>query len=180
MSAAAWGSKMKKLMLLILFSVIVWAGHAALTAFDRYFPYGRMRETPAIRPYEKPLLVMEAGTVPVVDPEAVYLAMSGREIQSPVLPGDTQAILAGQIVYATFCRQCHGRDHDGNGTVGQSFSPLPPDLRSIRVQGIMDGVLFQHISYGVKDGRQPALSTTLRISDRWNVIAYIKSLAVRK
>ncbi len=36
-----------------------------------------MRETPAVRPYEKPLLVMEAGTVSVAEPEAVYRAMAG-------------------------------------------------------------------------------------------------------
>jgi len=97
------------------------------------------------------------------------------------LPGDAQAVLRGQTVYTTFCRPCHGGDHDGNGTVGQSFTPLPVDLRSSRVQELMDGVLFQHISYGGgSDGRQPALATTLRIGDRWRVIAYIKSIGVRK
>ena len=170
---------MKKLVLLIVLAACVWAGYAALMAYDRYFPYGRMRETPAVRPYEKPLLVMEAGTVSVAEPEAVYRAMQGRELQSPFLPGDSKAVLAGKDVYATFCQQCHGRNHDGNGTVGQSFSPLPADLRTSRVQGLMDGVLFQHISYGA-GGRQPALCTTLRINDRWNVIAYIKSSGVRK
>ena len=168
-------------MLLIMLAAFVWAGYAALMAYDRYFPYGRMRETPAVRPYEKPLLVMEAGTVSVADPEAGYRAMEGRELRSPILPGDAQAIARGQVVYATFCRQCHGREYDGNGTVGQSFTPLPTDLRSSRVQELMDGVLFQHISYGAgSDSRQPALATTIRIDDRWSVIAYIKSIGVRK
>jgi mono/diheme cytochrome c family protein len=172
---------MKKLMLLNMLVVVVWAGFAALKAYDRYFPYGRMRETPAVKPYEKPRLVMEAGTVPINESEAVYRAMQGRELQSPFLPGDSEAVLAGKAVYATYCQQCHGKDHDGNGTVGQSFSPLPADLRTSRVQGFMDGVLFQHISYGTgSGGRQPALGTTLRINDRWNVIAYIKSTGIRK
>ena len=176
---------MKKWMLLIMLAACVWAAYAALMAYDKYFPYGRMRETPAVRPYEKPQLVMEAGTVPMADPEAVYRAMDGRELRSPVIFGDSKAILRGQVVYDTFCRQCHGRDHDGNGTVGQSFSPLPTDLRTSRVQGriqeLTDGVLFQHISYGAgSDSRQPALATTIRIGDRWNVIAYIKSIGVRQ
>jgi len=172
---------MKKLVLLIMLVACVWVGYAALMAYDKYFPYGRMRETPAVRPYEKPLLVMEAGTVPVADPEAVYRAMEARELRSPLLPGDSKAVQRGQIVYDTFCRQCHGRDHDGNGTVGQSFTPLPTDLRTSRVQGLMNGVLFQHISYGAGSGsRQPALATTIRIDDRWNVIAYIKSIGVRE
>ncbi len=172
---------MKRLLLPIILLSLVWAGYVALMAYDKYFPYGRMRETPAVRPYEQPLLVMEAGTVPVSDPEAVYQAMDGRKVRSPIIPGDAKAIARGQVVYATFCRQCHGREYDGNGTVGQSFSPLPTDIRSSRVQELADGVLFQHISYGAgSNGRQPALATTIRAADRWNVIAYLKSIGIRK
>ena len=172
---------MKKLLLPIILVVCAWAGYAALMAYDRYFPYGRMRETPAVRPYEKPLLVMDPGTVSVTDPEAGYRPVVGYEIRSPILPGDAQAIARGQVVYATFCKQCHGREYDGNGTVGQSFAPLPTDLRSPQVQELMDGVLFQHISYGSgSESRQPALATTIRIDDRWNVITYIRSIGVRK
>ncbi len=172
---------MKKLILLMVFSALIWAGYVALMAFDRYFPYGRMRETPAVKPYEKPSLVMESGTVSMTDPEAGYKACLGRQLHSPIMPGDSQAIERGRIVYATFCRQCHGREYDGNGTVGQSFTPLPADLRSSRVHGESDGVLFQHISYGAGSlSRQPALATTIRIGDRWSVIAYIKSIGVRK
>ena len=93
---------MKKLLLLILFAACVWAGYAALMAYDKYFPYGRMRETPAVRPYEKPLLVMESGTVSVTDPEADYRVALGRTLHSPFLPGDAHAIARGQVVYATF------------------------------------------------------------------------------
>jgi mono/diheme cytochrome c family protein len=172
---------MKKLLLPILLVAAVWAGYEALTAYDRYFPFGRMRETPAIRPYEKPILVMDSGTVPFVDPEAGYRFLEGTSLCSPLLPADTAVLSRGQVVYATFCQQCHGSHLDGNGTVGQSFSPLPPDLRSTRVQGLTDGVLFQHISYGIGGtGRQPALATTLRIGDRWSVVAYIKSTGIRR
>ena len=42
-------------------------------------------------------------------------------------------------------------------------------------------MLFQHISYGAGgESRQPALATTIRIDDRWRVIAYIKSIGIRK
>jgi mono/diheme cytochrome c family protein len=171
---------MKRLLLLVMFLALVWAGYAALMAFDRYFPYGRMRETPAVRPYEKPLLVMEAGTVPVSDPEAAYRAAASSGLRSPFLSGDAEAIARGQVVYATFCKQCHDDKYDGNGTVGQSFSPLPTDLRSAKVQELPDGVLFHQISYGSDSGRQPALDTTVRIRDRWCVIAYLKSIGLRK
>lgn len=172
---------MKKLLLLTLLVAVAWAGYAALMAYDRYFPYGRMRETPAVRPYEKPLLAMDSGAVSMIDPEARYRVVDGRHLRSPVASGNAAAVERGGVVYATFCRQCHGIEYDGNGTVGQSFSPLPADLKSARVQDEPDGILFQHISYGAGPGsRQPPLATTIRIADRWDVIAFIKSIGVRK
>jgi hypothetical protein len=64
--------------------------------------------------------------------------------------------------------------------VGQSFHPLPGDLQSARVQSLPQGTLFKEISYGVPNGRQPALSTTIEMMDRWRIIAYVKSLGLRK
>ena len=37
----------------------------ALMFYDNNFRYGRMRETPAVKPHEEPLILMEAGVVPV-------------------------------------------------------------------------------------------------------------------
>ncbi len=78
-----------------------------------------------------------------------------------------------------YCVHCHGRHHDGLGTVGQSFAPLPGDLRSARVQTLPAGRIFHEISYGIPDGRQPALATTISLTDRWRIIAFVKSLGVR-
>jgi len=64
--------------------------------------------------------------------------------------------------------------------VGQSFHPLPTDLRSPKVQSLSEGVFFKEISYGIPGGRQPPLATTIDPLDRWRIIAYVKSLGVRK
>ena len=66
------------------------------------------------------------------------------------------------------------------GTVGQSFSPLPGDLRSAKVQKLTDGMMFKEISFGIPDGRQPALATTISEMDRWRIVAYVKSLGVHE
>ena len=82
--------------------------------------------------------------------------------------GDPASLEAGKTGYLTYCAQCHGKYHDGNGTVGQSFEPLPTDLRSDKVQSQADGELFKTISYGLESsGRQPALATTIAIPERW-------------
>jgi mono/diheme cytochrome c family protein len=85
----------------------------------------------------------------------------------------------GKVLYSKFCAQCHGKNYDGNATVGQSFFPLPTDLRSAKVQSLSDGAFFKEISYGIPEGRQPPLATTIAPMDRWRIVAYIRSLGVR-
>ena len=139
-----------------------------------------MWETPAVRPHEQPLLIMEPGVVPFGGGEAEYRNAKAEDLLSPFKNEDPEVVASGKSLYFTYCAQCHGKYHDGNGTVGQSFSPLPSDLQSDKVQSLPQGVLFKEISYGVPDGRQPELATTIEIMDRWRIIAYIKSLGLRK
>jgi mono/diheme cytochrome c family protein len=171
---------MKKIIgLIIVVGVVLYVAYEALMYYDNNFRYGRMRETPAVRPLEDPLLEMEAGIVPVSGGEAIYRATAGVDLISPLNISQPYVITRGKSVYLTFCAQCHGYNYDGNGTVGQSFHPLPADLRSPQVQSKPDGELFKSVSYGIPGGRQPALHTTITIDDRWHVIAYVKSLGNR-
>ena len=171
---------MKKFAAFSLLGIVVIFGiYQALIYFDNHFKYGRMRETPAVKPYEEPILVMEKGLVPANGGEAVFRTTRGEMLKSPLSTNDTRIIKSGQTLYLTYCSQCHGKFHDGNGTVGQSFSPLPGDLRSARVQSLPEGLIFQEISYGIKGGRQPALSTTISVLSRWRIISYLKSLGPR-
>lgn len=161
------------LAVLIIMVFIVYYG---LIYYDNNFPFGRMWETPAVRPLEDPPLVMENGLVPFSGGEALYRASRGIDLTSPLQQDDPDLLEKGRELYFTYCAQCHGKSHDGNGTVGQSFHPLPTDLRSKEIQALLDGDLFQSISYGTPNGRQPPLATTIGILDRWRIIAYIKSL----
>jgi mono/diheme cytochrome c family protein len=171
---------MKRYLVLPLVLVLAASAYFLLIWYDNQFPYGRMRETPAIRPHEEPIAFMARGTVPFGGGEAIYRQMDARNIISPIKPsGMAAAVSAGGQLYVHFCIQCHGKNFDGNGTVGQSFAPLPTDLRSAKVQGLADGVFFKEISYGIPGGRQPALDTTIAILDRWRIIAYVKSLGTR-
>ena len=171
---------MKKLVLLVIVVIAVTVVYNALMYYDNNFPLGRMRETPAVRPHENPILIMEAGIVPFHGGEAVLRATPPDRLTSPLAMTDPSVQQEGKKQYLLYCNQCHGNRHDGNGTVGQSFYPLPTDLRSPKVQRQSAGQLFQHISYGVGgSGRQPALGTTIEMQDRWRIIAYIKSLGTR-
>ena len=141
--------------------------------------WGRMWETPAVRPHEQELLVMDDGVVPFSEPEEIFRETPGEEIFSPINLKDPAVIAQGQKLYHLYCVHCHGKRYDGNGTVGQSFSPLPGDIRSLRVQQLPEGVLFKEISFGIPGGRQPALDTTVEMTDRWRIIAHIRALGPR-
>ena len=164
---------------LIVVAILVLAAYHALMYYDNNFRYGRMRETPAVKPYEAPLLIKEAGLVPINGGEAIYRASAGTDLMSPIDMAQPAVIDRGKAVYLIYCAQCHGLNYDGNGTVGQSFAPLPTDLRSAKVQESPAGVLFKNVSYGIPDGRQPPLHATISVDDRWKVIAFVKSLGLR-
>lgn len=164
--------------LLLVFAGVL--GYEALIWVDNYFPFGRMRETPAVRPHEEALLVMPSGIVPFAGGEELFMATPVQDLKAPFDMNDPAAVEKGGRLYLTYCAQCHGIHHDGNGTVGQSFAPLPTDLRSQKVQALPEGLHFKEISFGVPDGRQPALATTIEATDRWRIVAYVKSLGLRK
>lgn len=172
---------MKKIIgFLIVVLVLILGAYHLLIFYDNNFRYGRMRETPAVRPYEAPLLIKEAGLVPVNGGEAIYRVSAGIDLRSPIDLTQPAVIARGKNVYRIYCAQCHGYNYDGNGTVGQSFAPLPTDLRSAKVQNSPPGGLFKSISYGIPDGRQPPLHATITFEDRWKVIAFVKSLGPRE
>jgi mono/diheme cytochrome c family protein len=169
----------RNLILLTAALAVFFGAYSLVTLYDTFFRFGRMWETPAVKPHEQPLLVMDAGLVPVDGGEALYRSAEPASLVSPLDPRDPQALEAGARLYGYFCLPCHGRRHDGEGTVGQSFAPLPGDLRSARVQAQADSQMFREISYGRPGGRQPALATTIPPEDRWRIIHYIKSLGAR-
>ena len=172
---------MKKISIVLLLLLVITTGaYHVLTTIDNDFKYARMRETPSIRPYESPLPVMERDVVPFSGGEAAFRSIDGNDLISPLSGKDPTPIAQGEKLYLTFCAQCHGKHHDGNGTVGQSFYPLPGDLRSEKIQSLPEGIIFKEISYGIPGGRQPALATTISVGDRWRIIAYVKSLGTRR
>jgi mono/diheme cytochrome c family protein len=170
----------KALVLGVVVTFVLLVAVLALRYIDDYADFWRMRETPAVRPHEEPLLIMEEGVVPVSASEAILRASKGEALKSPLNLKDPAVIEAGKKLYFNFCFMCHGQNYDGNGTVGQSFAPLPTDLRSEKVQSMSAGKLFKDISYGVPKGRQPPLATTIDITDRWRIIAFVQSLGLRE
>jgi mono/diheme cytochrome c family protein len=169
----------RAVILLIALAILVLSAYQGLLYYDNNFRYGRMWETPAVRPLEEPALPIPHGVVPRGHSEALFRATPPEQLGFPQEMDPSEHIERGKSLYFTFCAQCHGRNLDGNGTVGQSFHPLPTDLRSQKVQSLSEGALFKDISYGIPEGRQPPLAGTIDVAERWSIIAYVKSLGTR-
>ena len=172
---------MKKLLFILpLLLIVILLVYEGLILYDNHFRYGRMWETPAVKPLEKPLLSLPEGVVPLKGKEELLRLAPPEDIKSPLDKKDGEGIKLGKTLYATYCAQCHGKKFDGKGKVGQSFYPPLPDLKSAKVQSLSEGQLFKEISYGSRGKRQPPLAATIDIIDRWRIIAYIQSLGIRK
>lgn len=158
-----------------LFSIIFLALVCATAACDRY---ERMVDQESFRHYEIKMPGVVPGAVPVDGGESRYRLAPEGSLANPI-PAGFESIARGRVCYTFYCVQCHGSRYNGDGTVGQSFSPLPSDLRSPEVQQMSPDALFRSISYGGKR-RQPPLAYTVAVEDRWHLINWIHSLGIRK
>ena len=76
---------MKKLFLIaVALLVVLTAAWNVFIYYDNNFPFGRMWETPGVRPYETKPLTMEAEVVPFDGGEAIYRAIPGKDLESPL------------------------------------------------------------------------------------------------
>src|ERR1039457_6277763 len=81
----------------------------------------------------------------------------------------------GQGLFKRDCEQCNGKAGHGDGPQASSLNPKLADLASERVQSQVDGAIFWKIS----EGRGMMPKATLGESEKWAVIDYLRTLAVK-
>jgi mono/diheme cytochrome c family protein len=102
-------------------------------------------------------------------------ARAGEMLQSPVTSPD--AVTRGAKVFSTFCQPCHGAEGRGDGLVVSRGYPAPTSLYAENALKIKDGQLFHIVTYGQKN--MPPYAAQISRDDRWNVIAYVRSLQTK-
>ena len=135
--------------------------------------YGRMKDDEAINTYQTSMPEMPGKTIPVDG--GIQALREADPDELVILSPSAKNPSAGKEAYGYYCIQCHGPQADGLGTVGQSFAPLPANLKEPNVQDQSDGNLFYRVSLGFN--RHPPLWDTVAEDNRWAVINYIRSLA---
>ncbi len=78
----------------------------------------------------------------------------------------------GKVVYDKYCSSCHGRGGEGLGPV----SGLPDFSNAKALAKKSDTELFNVITNGGRGSGMPAWEQVLNEQERWNVLAYIRTL----
>lgn len=105
---------------------------------------------------------------------------AGANIKDP-LPFTQENKEIGKKLYNIHCANCHGETGDGQGNLivlengnDGPYTAVPPSYKT-RLLEITDGHLFYAVSYG--KGMMGGYGYSLSVTERWQVIHYIKSLA---
>jgi mono/diheme cytochrome c family protein len=114
-----------------------------------------------------------AGTVPREGGELLVAREIYASRKNPVAASPA-SVNRGGALFAIYCTPCHGAGGKGDGPITPRFIP-PPDLTSPQVQGRPDGHMAYYIGYG--GAIMPAYGEALSVSERWDLVNYLRTLA---
>ena len=130
-----------------------------------------MEIQPSFRPMEHPLPVPER-SIPIEG--AIYIPNMGLP-ENP-RPADEASLARGAELYTINCQMCHGATGQGNGSISAFLINFKPaNLTSPLIKAFSDGQIFMTITNGVPE-RMPALNENLTVSERWDVVNYVRTL----
>lgn len=132
-----------------------------------------MEIQPSYRPMEDPLPIPER-SIPIEG----AIAIPGMGAPENPTSADEASVKRGAELFAINCQMCHGATGTGNGPIAPFLVNFKPaNLTSAVVQSKSDGSIFLTITNGV-DGGMPALNENLTVSERWDVVNFIRTLKV--
>ena len=99
---------------------------------------------------------------------------AGEEERSPFDESHPPDMARGKKVFQTYCEVCHGQSGRGDGRVVQRGFPAPPSLLFGKALNMKDGHIFYIITVGFR--KMPPYASQIDPADRWQVIAYVRSL----
>ncbi|HBG05670.1 MAG: cytochrome C [Geobacteraceae bacterium GWC2_58_44] len=144
-----------------------------LAAIFGYVLYNgpRMTVQHHFREFQKEMPPRVVGTVTVRRPDPS--AAESAALKNP-LPSSIVNLNRGKVYYQYYCVFCHGDTGAGNGPVGQSYIPVPADLRTEKITRYGDGDLLRSMLTGV--GHEPVLERVVPQEHRWYLVLFVRSL----
>src|SRR6185369_1719153 len=114
-----------------------------------------MDKQPSYKPYQAPVLVPPAGSVPITGRE---LDAQDSGLKNPITSSKA-SLEQGQLFFAINCAMCHGQNSTERGPVGKKLNPPPPGLDHELIAKRSDAHIFKAITMGF--GRMPPFKDKL-------------------
>ncbi|MBK1882069.1 cytochrome c [Luteolibacter pohnpeiensis] len=99
---------------------------------------------------------------------------TGNAAEHSPLPYTKARIERGRLLFNIHCAVCHGEDGYAKGIIVRRGFPSPPSYHTERLRNAPDGHLFDVITNGY--GRMYPFRGTIKATDRWAVVSYIRAL----
>jgi len=131
-----------------------------------------MEIQPSYRQMEDPLPV-PARSIPIEG----AIAIPGMSPPENPVEADEASVTRGAHLYEIHCQMCHGATAEGNGPIAPFLANRPANLTSPVAQSKSDGSIFLTITNGV-DGKMPPLNENLIVSERWDLVNFIRTLVL--
>jgi mono/diheme cytochrome c family protein len=117
-------------------------------------------------------------------PASPHAHPEGQDLKNPVAAA-AESVGAGAKLYARHCANCHGTSGGGNGKLAAGvamYGKRPSDLTDdVWDHGGSDGEIFLVIRDGVgPESNMDAYGRALAADDIWNLVNYIRTLAIPK
>ena len=146
-----------------------------VTALSSCLP--RMNEQVSLRPFEREMPPMPAGTVSREGPDTLPSAEQARALRSPV-PADAATLERGKLYYGYYCAMCHGDDGRATTPVAEAYWPRPADLTNAELRRRSDGEFYRAMLVGA--GHGPGLQCTVARDRRWPIVLHLRTLSAPK
>lgn len=128
-----------------------------------------MDRQPSPKPYQAPVLVPPADSVPINGKE---LLNQGSQPINTTVPTPT-SLERGKELFRINCAMCHGLTSVERGPVGKKLTPPPLGLDHDLLQNRSDSHIYKAISLGF--GRMPPFKAKLTQQERWEVVNFLRT-----
>lgn len=142
---------------------------------SRYFRDGRSMRPEVPHTFAQEMVVEPVIDTGVEDDGSYTLAIPETVIEDA---GGMQALVErGRDRYGIFCVPCHDAAGTGAGTVPERSGIAtirPPTYHDDRLRHVPDGQIYATIRNGIRN--MPAHGHSVRVRDRWAIVAYVRAL----
>ena len=92
-------------------------------------------------------------------------------------PKDKASVAAGKALFGQYCATCHGNSGKGDGVASKGLNPPPRNFVKDKFKfGKDDASLFKTLAKGSPGTAMPGWAASLNNKQRWQVVAFIKTL----